>query len=442
MNNGTAITGDSSSDLLTPKRRRSTSPINSKKNSKLDSSAKKRMSEEALGSLADRFGAFEKTLATLMANNSEVLNQNTDIKKTVTAIDEDNKTMIAENAKGIREIKEHQLKQDKAVNERFTGLEAEIRGLKEFCETGGAGIQMGGHHGYSYETEHEKDLARMIVLSKSCVTLLGIKNPDLNTKTLCTIMTGEGCPFSLPGQPGKYILGVTRLGPGGETPPYKIQLDCPATADSLIDQSRANSKRAREATGSSTLPPGPRFVQHFPQPYAAKAREFRQQQAAVYERGGIAQIEYEGTKLILRVKSREIGGEWLIMRGCEFRPMAVGREAPTEGESHGMTIARSLMDKVMDNRLDSADARALIFNTRKELSSVSVAKEYIGLTLSSGLTTMRELDAKGANLKYIFEYSNREEATTALRNSKISDLITSMDRDNDHLQLYCPVVGT
>merc|ERR1712016_260327 len=101
-----------------------------------------------------------------------------------------------------------------------------------------------------------------------------------------------------------------------------------------------------------------------------------------------------------------------------------------------MTIARSLMDKVMDNRLDSADARALIFNTRKVLSSVSVAKEYIGLTLSSGLTTMRELDAKGANLKYIFEYSNREEATTVLRNSKISDLITSMDRDNDHLQLY------
>ena len=129
------------------------------------------------------------------------------------------------------------------------------------------------------------------------------------------------------------------------------------------------------------------------------------------------------------------------MRGCEFRPMAVGRECPSEGESHGMTIARSLMDKVMDNRPDSPLAKSLILNTKKVLGSASVAKEYIGLTLSSGLTNLSELDTKGANLKYILEYSSREEALTALRNSKVSDLITAMDRDSDYLQVCCPVIG-
>ena len=48
---------------------------------------------------------------------------------------------------------------------------------------------------------------------------------------------------------------------------------------------------------------------------------------------------------------------------------------------------------------------------------------------------------KGANLKYILEYSSREEALTALRNSKVSDLITAMDRDSDYLQVCCPVIG-
>ena len=439
--NESDLTSEASNVFSTPKRRPSASPINSKKNPKFDSSAKKRMVSEALENLAGRFDVFEKTLTTLMSTNTEILKQNTDIKKSVRAIDEDNKHRIAENTKGIKEIKEHQLKQDKAVDERFAGLESDLREIKGLCENGGLGTHMGGLHGYSHETEHERDLAHMIVLSKSCVTLLGCKTPDLNIKSLCAYMTDGRCPFSLPGQPGKYILGVTRLGGASENPPYKIQLDCPATATSLIEQSRANSKRVREATGSSTLPAGPRFVQHFPQPYATKAREFRQQQAAVFERGGIAQIEYEGTTLILRVKSRAEGGEWLIMRGCEFRPMAVGRECPSEGESHGMTIARSLMDKVMDNRPDSPLAKSLILNTKKVLGSASVAKEYIGLTLSSGLTNLSELDTKGANLKYILEYSSREEALTALRNSKVSDLITAMDRDSDYLQVCCPVIG-
>ena len=80
------------------------------------------MDSEALENLAGRFNVFEKTLTTLMSTNTEILKQNTDIKKSVRAIDEDNKHMIAENAKGIKEIKEHQLKQDKAVDERFAGL--------------------------------------------------------------------------------------------------------------------------------------------------------------------------------------------------------------------------------------------------------------------------------------------------------------------------------
>ena len=85
-----------------------------------------------------------------------------------------------------------------------------------------------------------------------------------------------------------------------------------------------------------------RFVRHFPQQYATAARQFRQLSSMIYESGGLAAIEYEGTTLTLRGKSREPGGEWIIIEGGEFRPLAVGRMFAPAEEGPAMVRARAL----------------------------------------------------------------------------------------------------
>ena len=427
-------------DALNSKRKLSQSPINSNKSTKLDTPAKERMAGEALNDLTEKFGRFEDSIAIMMKGNTEILKQNLEIKAHVQAIEQDNKVLIEENAKEIKAIKEYQVQKDRADDIRMSGMEDDIRNIRVLCEQGGTGAQVRGANGYSHESEHERELATSITLSRSCVTMLGAEKTDLNTQEAIAMFTTPGCKYTLPGQPSKYILGVSRMGANAKNPPFKIQLDCPATADSLLDQARAHKRQARE-NPDAEVTKGFRLVQHFPQAYSSKAREFRQQQAAVYDRGGLAQVEYEGTTLTLKVKAREDGGEWLIMRGCEFRPMAVGRVVPQDGETEGMTTARSLMDKVLDNRKHSASARALYFHTLTPLGTLAEAKKLVGKTLSKDLEELTESDSVGAKLKYIFLYSTREAALSALKSSRLRDLVTAMDKDTDYMQVVCPVVA-
>ena len=108
-------------------------------------------------------------------------------------------------------------------------------------------------------------------------------------------------------------------------------------------------------------------------------------QAEVFKRGGMAAIEYEGTTLTLQAKSRAHGGQWLIMRGCEFRPEAVGRQVPQDSESEGMTKARVLLDSIWDNRPDSDLAKSLYMHTKTTLGTIDITKLKIGASLSAGL---------------------------------------------------------
>ena len=121
--------------------------------------------------------------------------------------------------------------------------------------------------------------------------------------------------------------------------------------------------------------------------------------------------------------------------------MAVGRVVPQDGETEGMTNARSLMDKVLDNRKHSASARSLYFHTLTPLGTLAEAKKLVGKTLSKDLEELTESDSVGAKLKYIFLYSTREAALSALKSSRLRDLVTAMDKDTDYMQVVCPVVA-
>ena len=95
-------------EVVSSKRKLSQSPLNSKKSTRLDTPTKKRMGEEAMNILAERFGKFKDSMAIMMKGNTEILKQNIEIKAQVAAIETDNKVLIEENAKEIKSIKEYQ----------------------------------------------------------------------------------------------------------------------------------------------------------------------------------------------------------------------------------------------------------------------------------------------------------------------------------------------
>ena len=68
-------------------------------------------------------------------------------------------------------------------------------------------------------------------------------------------------------------------------------MDCEASADSLIEQSRERSRRHRESKTNTPLT-GIRFVKHYPQEYSQAAKNFRIMQSQVYDNDGLSAIEY------------------------------------------------------------------------------------------------------------------------------------------------------
>ena len=79
----------------------------------------------------------------------------------------------------------------------------------------------------------------------------------------------------------------------------------------------------------------------------------------LYYKRAHASVEYEGTTLTLKGKSMKQGGEWVIIPGCEFRPLVVGRQIAPENEDPALTRARTLLGSVLDNSKESPLAKTL-----------------------------------------------------------------------------------
>ena len=157
----------------------------------------------------------------------------------------------------------------------------------------------------------------------------------------------------------------------------------------------------------------------------------------------MAAIEYEGTTLTLQAKSRAHGGQWLIMRGCEFRPLAVGRQVPQDTDSEGMTRARDLMDSVLDNRPSSPLARSLYLHTKTTLGTLDSLKLKIGASLSGGLLKVDLKEKLASKNTYTLLYSSRQEAMDALFLSRNRANLTdcNMDESTDWLTICVPIIG-
>ena len=169
-------------------------------------------------------------------------------------------------------------------------------------------------------------------------------------------------------------------------------------------------------------------------------------QSQVYDHGGLAAIEYEGTTLTLKAKSKQPGGQWIIMRGCEHRPAAVGRSVPQEDELESIGQARVLMDNVLDNRPNSLLAKSLHLHTKTTLGTIDLARAKLGSVLSAGLSDIKKDLGKGYGDKLVYActYDTRGAALTALQHfrnlAKLTD--SSMAEGEDWLTLAIPVVGT
>ena len=404
------------------KRKKSnTSPnlVTSKK-IQLSDSAKK-MDQELKKEVSDMRTSFEGILG-------QILNECKENKNTLATIDKENKERIAENSRQIQIVREEQQLRAVTTDERLLGLEGKVASLIE--------------HGLDptqatlpHEAEHERDLRTQIQESKSCVTAIGPEGQLLTPMQMADQLSHQG--YVLNGRAEKLIVSVSKIG-FRATAPWKVKLDSAATAESLLDQSRAlHTNQSKEKVPNPKI----RLVKYYPPPYAKAAKDFRQMAAMVYDNGGVAKLEYEGTTLTLRAKSREPGGEWVIMKNCEFRPMAVGRMTPQEEESPEMSTARSLMDKVLDNSLDSILSKSLILNTETELGVFKDCKDLLGPVLSDGLIDVRSSKSNRSKYQYTLLYETRAKALEALAKYNTGQAVTGIGKETSTLAKCLPVVA-
>ena len=129
-----------------------------------------------------------------------------------------------------------------------------------------------------------------------------------------------------------------------------------------------------------------------------------------------------------------------MVKGCSFKPAAVGREAPCDGETPEMSIARDLLDKLVDNHGTSNAARSLYYKTEEELSTLKDMSAHLGPVLSEDLTKVipSKCPSRG---KYTLLYETRKAAVVALHKSNSKDLISGFDRDHESLALKVAVVA-
>ena len=419
----------------------SPSPNSCSKSLRTKSPPHSKMSAEEVAALKLSVVSVQSVLGQILQQGKDAKVLGEETKATMIAMDRETKALVAENTQGLKDLREAQIEQNHAVDSRLTGVETEVANLKEVIRSGQLGSLEGQSCEYNHEVAHESKLRAMINDSKRCVTLLGAADPEMDLEKLLQAMRTS--TLKCPGHAKEIFHGIFRLGSATSTdPPYKIEMDCEASAESLIDQSRERSRRHRNAKTNTPLT-GIRFVKHYPQEYSQAAKSFRTMQSLVYDHDGLSAIEYEGTTLTLKARSRQPGGQWIIMRGGEFRPLAVGRSVPQESEKEGMTKARILMDAVLDNRPDSALARSLYLNTKTSLGTLTLIKAKLGTTLSEGLLTGDQKSRSDAKTIYTCTYDTREVAIKALQLSrKLTELTDStMVEGEDWLTLVIPVVG-
>ena len=412
---------------------------------------KSKMTTEDVTVLKDEVGTVKHQVTGMQDVLNKILEQgnaaSADRAKFQTSIErmeKETKALVAENARGLKEFKERQSEQNLVFDSRISGLDATVTMLIDKLESANLGSLEGQPRAYNHEVAHECKLIASIKESNSCVTMLGAKDPNMDVEKLLTAM--NGCSIKSPRAGKESFRSISRLGAATSTdPPYKIVMDSEASAESLIEQSRERA-RLHRATNSSTPPTGIRFVKNYPQEYAQASKDFRSMQAQVYDRGGLAAIEYEGTTLTLKAKSRLPGGQWIIMRGCEYRPAAVGRAVPQEDELEGTIQARALVDQVLDNRPNSHLAKSLFLHTKTTLGTVDLAKTKLGSVLSAGLTSIKKVEqtrANGDKLVYTCTFITREAALTALQQSRNLAKLTdsNMADGEDWFTLAITVVG-
>ena len=393
-------------------------------------------SKGALKEIQARFGSLEQSMDQVAKATSVVMNQHKEVMMKLDAIDKDNKSLIERNAKDIRDTRDNLARYATDTDKRLKGIEDKVSDLTSLLESGQGSLALSSGK-YNHETEHEKNLAALIEEAKSIVTILGCKEPEVTSAKIAHLLTEAG--YTIPSPATRTILGVTKLGnPASESPPLKVQLDSPASADMLLNQARTLARAHRDSgkEGPLTL----RVVKHYPQPYSMAAKDFRQMSSYIYDNGGLAQMEYEGTTLTLRGKSKEVGGQWVVVKGCSFKPAAVGREAPCDGETPEMSIARDLLDKLVDNHGTSNAARSLYYRTEEELSTLKDMSAHLGPVLSEDLTKVipSKCPSRG---KYTLLYETRKAAVVALHKSNSKDLISGFDRDHESLALKVAVVA-
>ena len=422
----------------------SQSPASSNKTQRVYSPPQQKMSAEEVQGLNRKVDSVQEALDKIVQQGTNTHNLALRMNDDMVGMSretKETKALIAETARGFSEFRDYQISHNNSVNTRLTGVEADVAHLKGLYESGNHGNLSEQSQGYDHEAEHESNLANLISESEYSVTMLGADDPDMTIKKAILAMTKS---FPGHGLKEEAIYSFKRMGAASSTnPPYQITLKSKAMAWKLIDLSKERSKKHRESKSGAPWPEGVRFSKNYPQVYAEAARNFRSMQAEVFKRGGMAAIEYEGTTLTLQAKSRAHGGQWLIMRGCEFRPEAVGRQVPQDSESEGMTKARVLLDSILDNRPDSDLAKSLYMHTKTTLGTIDLIKFTIGASLSVGLQKVdlkEKLDSKNI---YTLLYSSRQEAMKALTLSRNRANLTdcNMDENTDWLTICVPIVG-
>ena len=411
---------------------------------------KSKMTTEDVTVLKDEVGAVKQQVTGMQDALTKILEQGNaaaadraEFKTSIERMDKETKALVAENARGLKEFKDRQSEQNLVVDSRLAGLDASVASIRDMLESGNLGSLESQPRAYNHEVAHECKLNAQIKESKSCVTMLGAKDPEMDIPKLLLAM--NGCSIKSPGAGKESFVAISRLGSANSTdPPYRIVMDSEASAESLIEQSREKA-RIHRASNNNTPLTGIRFVKNYPQEYAQASKDFRSMQSLVYDRGGLAAIEYEGTTLTLKAKSRQPGGQWIIMRGCEYRPAAVGRAVPQEDELEGTTHARNLVDLVLDNRPSSSLAKSLYLHTKTTLGTIDLVKTKFGTVLSTGLSSTRIEHARayGDKLVYACTYNTREAAVTALQQSRNFARLTdsTMTEGEDWLTLALTVVG-
>ena len=344
-------------------------------------------------------------------------------------IDGENKAMISANTRSIRGLEEAAKRKASLDDARFEAMEEKVDAITQLVKNGST---VSLDPAAQLQLAHEKKLQAMIEDSKSCVTVLGHGEADLNMEMLIRMLVSQG--YHLDGRANNKLISLTRLGQPSGPAPYKLTLDSPTSATALIEQSRFKNRSTSD--GNSGL----RFTRHFPQAYADAARKFRQMASLLHEKGAYTAIEYEGTTLTLRGKSREQGGEWVIVGGGEFRPLAVGRQVAPEDEDPAK--ARALLGAVLDNSKDSPLAKCLDLFTDEKLGDIDQAKALLGSLISEGQTKVSSAESRDSSKnKYTLLYDTREGALKALDHSKKKGTITNLNKDNSWLSATLPLVA-